>query len=75
MIKDIKPLAKLLDDYITDRDLTQSYIARELDVSRREVYRWKEGLHEPSALALYKLIKLLKIPINEVIAAMESCTY
>lgn len=75
MIKrDITPLAKLLDDYITDSNIPATEIARDLEVDRREIYRWRRGLHEPSALNLYLITQYLKIPPQNVNKCLSECT-
>lgn len=75
MVKNIEPLSKLIDDAITDSDLTNKTIAKYLGVHPIEVGRWRNGKHEPSAINLLGLLKLLNVPITDAIPLLSKCTY
>lgn len=68
---DQAPVRKSLGEAIRDRrtalNLTQEYVAEQLDVSRQAVSKWENGTSDPSTSNLFALAKLFGCSVEELL--------
>lgn len=53
------------------KDITQEEFAEMIDMSLSYVSKLEQGLTSPTAIALYKMSKILKIPMEKFFEGME----
>lgn len=54
------------------KDITQEEFAEMIDMSLSYVSKLEQGLTSPTAIALFKMSKVLKIPMEKFFEGMES---
>ncbi len=53
------------------KDITQEKFAEMIDVSLSHISKLEQGLTSPTALVLYKMAKILEIPMEEFFKGMD----
>lgn len=59
-------LRENLDGILKERNITQSDLAFEMDVSLTSIQRWKKGTNVPEESNLEKLAEILNLDIEEI---------
>lgn len=54
------------------KDITQEEFAEMIDMSLSYVSKLEQGLTSPTAIALFKMAKVLKIPMEKFFEGMET---
>ena len=47
--------------------MSQEELAHEMNVTKQTVHNWENKIHHPSLSQIYKLSKLLKLDIKEIV--------
>jgi len=55
-----------LNTLMQSQNLTQALIAEMLDIDRRNVWNWCQGISMPTSKNLVKLAKVLEVKISEL---------
>lgn len=66
-----KPLCEILKEYRIRHNMTQEFIAEQLDVSRQAVSKWENGTSDPSTSNLIALAKLYGVSVDEMLKAVQ----
>lgn len=57
--------------YRDKHGFTDYYISKTCDIPKSTIYDWAKGISFPNAETLLKICKLLDMPIEEVVNAVE----
>lgn len=62
----MEQLPEVLRSRREELGLTQAHLASRLGVSQPTIHRWETGENEPNGRALARLMKLLRLTLDEV---------
>lgn len=66
-----KTLGETIKQHRVHRQMTQEFIAEQLNVSRQAVSKWENGISDPSTSNLIALARLFKITPEELLKNIE----
>jgi transcriptional regulator with XRE-family HTH domain len=72
MTMGLEAVGAYLRIYRDARQLTQEEVGAAVGVSGKQVYNWERGIHDPKSTFMAALLKLLRVPPEDVVRLLNS---